>query len=127
MPALINQFNTAIDKPNAKSILKLLSKYRPESKQEKAARLKLRAAERVEGKTETIDAKPALVRYGIREVTTLVEQKKAQMVVIAHDVDPIEVNFGSVTNLYQQLPFVDRHAFAKPLQKDGCAILHHQG
>lgn len=29
---------------------------------------------------------------GINSVTTLVENKKAQLVVIAHDVDPIEVS-----------------------------------
>ena len=32
-----------------------------------------------------------VVRHGINTVTTLVEKKKAQLVVIAHDVDPIEV------------------------------------
>merc|ERR1712121_238946 len=31
------------------------------------------------------------VRSGINTVTNLVEQKKAQLVVIAHDVDPIEI------------------------------------
>jgi len=91
MPASINQFNNAIDKPNAKAILKLLSKYRPESKGEKSLRLKLRASERVEGKAETIETRPAVLRYGIREITSLVENKKAQMVIIAHDVDPIEI------------------------------------
>jgi len=31
------------------------------------------------------------VKFGINHVTALVEQKKAQLVVIAHDVDPIEL------------------------------------
>lgn len=31
---------------------------------------------------------------GVNTVTTLVESKKAQLVVIAHDVDPIEVCFS---------------------------------
>jgi len=35
--------------------------------------------------------KPILLKYGINHVTTLVEQKKAKLVVIAHDVDPIEI------------------------------------
>ena len=30
-------------------------------------------------------------RQGVNTITTLVENKKAQLVVIAHDVDPIEV------------------------------------
>jgi len=28
---------------------------------------------------------------GLNHVTTLIEEKKAQLVIIAHDVDPIEV------------------------------------
>jgi len=32
-----------------------------------------------------------VVRHGVNNVTTLVEKKKAQLVVIANDVDPIEV------------------------------------
>ena len=34
--------------------------------------------------------KPYFVKCGLNHVTTLVEQKKAKLVVIAHDVDPIE-------------------------------------
>jgi len=32
-----------------------------------------------------------VVKYGINHVTQLIEAKKAQLVVIAHDVDPIEI------------------------------------
>ena len=32
-----------------------------------------------------------MVRHGVNTVTTLIEKKKAQLVVIANDVDPIEV------------------------------------
>lgn len=35
--------------------------------------------------------KPVVVKYGINHITTLVESGKAQLVVIAHDVDPIEI------------------------------------
>ncbi len=35
--------------------------------------------------------RPVVVKYGINHVTSLVEQGKAQLVVIAHDVDPIEL------------------------------------
>ena len=35
--------------------------------------------------------KPNVVKYGLKHVTALVEQKKAKLVVIAHDVDPIEL------------------------------------
>lgn len=35
--------------------------------------------------------KPIVVKYGLNHITTLIESGKAQMVVIAHDVDPIEL------------------------------------
>ncbi len=35
--------------------------------------------------------KPVVVKYGINHITQLVESGKAQAVVIAHDVDPIEL------------------------------------
>lgn len=47
--------------------------------------LPLQAGQTVEKK------KPLVVKYGINHVTQLVEAKKAQLVVIAHDVDPIEI------------------------------------
>merc|ERR1719398_304004 len=35
--------------------------------------------------------KPQVLKYGLNHVTTLVEQKVAKLVVIAHDVDPVEL------------------------------------
>jgi large subunit ribosomal protein L7Ae len=35
--------------------------------------------------------KPLFVKYGINHVVALIEAKKAKLVVIAHDVDPIEL------------------------------------
>merc|ERR1712110_999101 len=35
--------------------------------------------------------KPNVVKYGIKHITALVEQKKATLVLIAHDVDPLEI------------------------------------
>ena len=32
-----------------------------------------------------------MIKYGLNHVTTLIEEKKAKLVVIAHDVDPIEL------------------------------------
>ncbi|OIC70058.1 hypothetical protein A7L55_22495, partial [Acinetobacter baumannii] len=43
-----------------------------------------------EGKTVEVK-KPIVVKYGINHVTYLIEQSKAQLVVVAHDVDPIEL------------------------------------
>merc|ERR1712099_84907 len=35
--------------------------------------------------------KPTVIKYGLNHVTTLIEQKEAKLVVIAHDVDPLEL------------------------------------
>lgn len=75
----------------ATQLFKLLDKYRPESKQAKKIRLTARAQARASGKTDAPLKRANVVRQGVNTVTSLVEQKKAQLVVIAHDVDPIEV------------------------------------
>eukprot|EP00198_Chlamydomonas_reinhardtii_P007627 XP_001696964.1 ribosomal protein L7a [Chlamydomonas reinhardtii] len=91
VPPVINQFVTrALDKNSAETCFKLLMKYRPEDKKQKAERLKAEAAAREAGK-EAEKKKPVVVKYGLNHITTLVESGKAQMVVIAHDVDPIEL------------------------------------
>ena len=79
----------------ATSLFRLLNKYRPETKLQKKERLRQEAAKRAEGDSSSSSKKPPpVVKYGINHVTSLVEQKKAQLVVIAHDVDPIEVRLG---------------------------------
>merc|ERR1712045_884697 len=57
----------------------------------KKERLRERAAARAAGKEDTPTKKKAVVRHGVNTVTTLVEKKKAKLVVIANDVDPIEL------------------------------------
>ncbi|KAL5011302.1 hypothetical protein ScPMuIL_009853 [Solemya velum] len=91
VPPPINQFTQALDKQTATQMFRLLDKYKPETRQQKKARLKSRAAERSAGKEDAPTKRPPVVRSGINTVTCLVEQKKAQLVVIAHDVDPIEI------------------------------------
>ncbi|XP_014491637.1 60S ribosomal protein L7a-1 isoform X2 [Vigna radiata var. radiata] len=90
VPPALNQFTKTLDKNLATSLFKILLKYRPEDKAEKKERLLKRAQAEAEGKT--IEAKkPINVKYGLNHVTYLIEQNKAQLVVIAHDVDPIEL------------------------------------
>jgi large subunit ribosomal protein L7Ae len=91
VPPVLNQFVTkAVDKNQAETLFKLLLKYRPEDKQQKRDRLKAEAEARAAGK-EAEKKKPIVVKYGLNHITNLVESGKAQMVVIAHDVDPIEL------------------------------------
>lgn len=68
-----------------------MDKYRPETKQDRKARLKARAEARAAGKEDTPAKRALALRHGANTVTTLVEKKKAQLVIIANDVDPIEV------------------------------------
>merc|ERR1719218_326986 len=66
-------------------------KYRPEDKAAKKERLQEAAAKTEAGEDEAAKKKPVYVKYGINHITKLCEQKKAQLVCIAHDVDPIEL------------------------------------
>ena len=78
-------------------MFKLLDKYRPETKQDKKERLRERAEARAAGKDDKPTKRGPVVRHGVNTVTTLVEKKKAKLVVIANDVDPIEVNIKNLT------------------------------
>ncbi|XP_074285067.1 large ribosomal subunit protein eL8y [Silene latifolia] len=90
VPPAINQFTKALDKNLASNLFKLLLKYRPEDKAAKKERLLKAAQAEAEGKKPETK-KPVVVKYGLNHITYLIEQGKAQMVVIAHDVDPIEL------------------------------------
>ena len=112
VPPAIAQFSHTLDKNTATQLFKLLNKYRPESKQEKKARLTAAAASAAEEKEkdakvrsfhpfysllnlshyyEQDSKKPLFVKYGLNHIVALIEAKKAALVVIAHDVDPIEL------------------------------------
>jgi len=89
VPPAINQFSHTIDKNAASELLKLLSKYKPETRREKRERIRALA----ESPEETVKmAKKRLqVKYGLNHVTKLIEQKVAKLVVISHDVNPIDL------------------------------------
>jgi large subunit ribosomal protein L7Ae len=92
VPPAINQFTHTLDKNSADLVFKLLKHYVPESKETKKKRLMDEAkAQAKDSKSEKKSEKPLLLKYGINHITTLVEQRKAKLVVIAHDVDPIEL------------------------------------
>mmetsp|Transcript_2315 Transcript_2315/g.3500 ORF Transcript_2315/g.3500 Transcript_2315/m.3500 type:complete len:259 (-) Transcript_2315:173-949(-) len=91
VPPVLNQFVTrAADKNTAETLFKLLLKYRPEDKKQKAERLKAEAEVVAAGNTVE-KKKPVVVKYGLNHITSLIESGKAKLVVIAHDVDPIEL------------------------------------
>merc|ERR1711976_446105 len=91
VPPSINQFSQTLDKQTATQLFKLAAKYAPENKAEKKERLVARAKARAAGQPDTPSQRPATLASGINKIVNLVERKQAQLVVIAHDVDPIEV------------------------------------
>jgi large subunit ribosomal protein L7Ae len=101
VPPAINQFTKVLDKNTATQLFKLLVKYKPEDKLDKKKRLLELAKAKVEStkgekaakdkKDKKGDKKPITIKYGLNHVTALVEAKETELVVIAHDVDPIEL------------------------------------
>ena len=86
VPPALQQFKTTLDKNQATELLKLCMKYQPEDKAAKADRLKAIAEG---GKKD--DKAPHVIKFGLKHVTYLIESKKAKLVCIASDVDPVEL------------------------------------
>ena len=84
-------FDRTVDKNQAAELLKVLVKYRPETKEAKAERIENTAKATAAGEAAASAAPGPVLKFGLKHVTTLIEQKKAKLVVIAHDVDPIEL------------------------------------
>lgn len=91
VPPSINQFTKTLGKNEAMTVFTLFNKYRPETPAAKKQRIKEAAAAKAAGKADSGSKAPNVVKFGLKHVTTLIEEKKAQLVLIACDVDPIEL------------------------------------
>lgn len=91
IPPALNQFNKTLDKNQASELFKLLLKYQPETRAQKTERLEALAKSGASGEPVNAGAAPAVLKFGLKHITTLIEQKKASLVAIAHDVDPVEL------------------------------------
>ncbi|CAN3374215.1 hypothetical protein DIURU_004135 [Diutina rugosa] len=92
VPPAIAQFQHTLDKNTAAQAFKLFHKYQPETAAAKKERLTKEAAAVAEGKSaKDVSPKPVVVKYGLNHVVALIEAKKAKLVLIANDVDPIEL------------------------------------
>ena len=93
-PPALAQFFEPLDKDTSRKVYKALEKYTPETKKQKKERLEKEAKEQVKDKQnkdkKNKEKKPITLKCGLNHVTYLVEQKRAKMVLIAADVDPIE-------------------------------------
>jgi len=90
VPGVIAQFFNPLDKSTTNQLMKLLAKSAPETRKEKFDRIRQKAKDQAKNKNEKDSEKVNTVKYGLNHVTYLIEQKKAKLVVIANDVDPIE-------------------------------------
>ncbi|CEM36621.1 unnamed protein product [Vitrella brassicaformis CCMP3155] len=92
VPPALNQFNNTCSKEMAGRVLALFNKYKPETHAERRQRMQREAQQQAEGGDVTMGSrKPYLIKFGLNHITDLVENKIAKLVVIAHDVDPIEL------------------------------------
>ena len=89
-PPALAQFFDPLDRDTSRKVYKALEKYTPETRKEKHERLKNEAKEQVKDKKKEKKDKPITVKCGLNHVTYLIEQKRAKLVLIAADVDPIE-------------------------------------
>lgn len=81
IPPPINQFKTVLEGSDLDKFMGVLKKYRPETKDEKANRL--------QSANPKAGPRPFLLKFGLRHVVDLIEQKKLGLVAIAADVTPI--------------------------------------
>ncbi|OAF64161.1 60S ribosomal protein L7a [Intoshia linei] len=92
VPPPIHQFSQTLDKQTFDNLWTLMNKYKPETKEERKNRLKIVSEKRAAG---VVSAKPQnrkkCIVFGVNEIVTLIEKKKAKLVVISFDVDPIEL------------------------------------
>jgi large subunit ribosomal protein L7Ae len=91
VPPALNQLSRTVDKNQAAELFKFLLKYQPENSAAKQARLEAVAKAAVAGENAISTGIVPVLKFGLKHVTTLIEQKKAKLVMIAHDVDPVEL------------------------------------
>jgi len=92
VPPAVNQFTKTLDRSTRNELLKLVKKYAPENRKERRERLKKAAEDKAKNPKKTVSTKrPLSVVSGLQEVTRAIEKKTAKLVVIANNVDPLEL------------------------------------
>merc|ERR1712153_268304 len=79
VPAPLHIFSQCLDRSQTSFLMKILSKYAPETRAQKKERLQIEAEARKGGdKSDHIGPKPCHIKYGMNHVTTLVEKGRCQ-------------------------------------------------
>jgi large subunit ribosomal protein L7Ae len=105
VPPAIALFDRAADKTLANQCFKLFKEYQPPTRAQRKQRLRELAEAKAKGDNSE-PAKEIQIKFGLNHVTNLVQAKKAQLVLIAHDVDPLELVVWLPTLCYKMdVPF----------------------
>jgi len=106
IPPALNIFNHACSKDFAGKLVRFLKNYSPETRKQKALRLMAWAKLQADGQAIP-NKKVNTVKCGFNHVTNLIERGQAKLVLIAHDVDPIElVLWMPALCVKKNIPFV---------------------
>jgi len=105
VPPAIALFDRAADKTLANQCFKLFKEYQPPTRAQRKQRIRELAEAKAKGDNSE-PAKQLQIKFGLNHVTNLVQNKKAQLVLIAHDVDPLELVVWLPTLCYKMdVPF----------------------
>jgi len=91
VPPAVNQFRFVLDTVSKKTLFRLVHKYAPESKLARKQRLKQLAEQKLKNPKTPDPPRRLQIQFGIRPVTRVVQRKQAKLVVIANNVDPLEL------------------------------------
>jgi large subunit ribosomal protein L7Ae len=98
VPPALNQFRKTLDRATRNEVLKLVKKYRPETRKERRDRIRSEAeAKTKDGKKTVATKRPLAVVTGLQEVTRAIERKTAKLVIIASNVEPPELTLWMPT------------------------------
>lgn len=86
VPPALNQFRMTLDRSTRTNLFKMLNKYKPETNKARKSRLATAAKDK-----KTASKAPLAITTGLQAVTRAIEKGSARMVVIACNVDPIEL------------------------------------
>jgi len=106
IPPALNIFNQACSRDFAGKLVRFAKNYSPETKKQKE--LRLRAWAKLQSEGQPIPSKKVnILKMGFNHVTNLIEMGRAKLVIIAHDVDPIElVLWMPALCVKKNIPFV---------------------
>jgi large subunit ribosomal protein L7Ae len=127
IPPALNQFRQTLDRSTRTNLFKLLQKYKPETSKARKARLAAASKAKAADPKKAVASKaPLAIIHGLQEVTRAIEKGKAKLVVIAFNVDPIELVLWLPTLCRaQKIPYAivkDKARLGELVGRKTCAV-----